>query len=70
MASSVSVQPKDTLIQQSFRIFAHLFVHNLSGRDKKIGLQGLKKFKGWRSKRNLPWVTQGMPCKRSVKGNL
>ena len=25
-------------------------------------LQGFKKFSGWRSRRNLPWVTQGMSC--------
>ena len=33
-------------------------------------LQGFKKFSGWRSKRNLQWVKQGMSCKRSIKANL
>ena len=33
-------------------------------------LQGFKKFSGWRSRRSLPWVTQGMSCKQSIKANL
>ena len=41
---------------------------------KKLGkiktLQGFKKFSGWRSRGNFPWVTQGMSCKRSFKANL
>ena len=38
--------------------------------EKIKTLQGVKKFKGWRSRRNFQWGTQGMSCKRSVKANL
>ena len=31
--------------------------------EKIKTLQGFEKFSGWRSRRNLPWVTQGMSCK-------
>ena len=33
-------------------------------------VQGFRKFSGWRSRGNLPWVTQGMSCKRFIKANL
>ena len=38
--------------------------------EKIKTLQGFKNFSGWRSRGNLPWVTQGMSCKRSLKANL
>ena len=33
-------------------------------------LQGFKKFSGWRPRRNFPWVTQGVYCKRPIKASL
>ena len=38
--------------------------------EKIKTLQGFKKFSGWRSRRNLQWVMQGMSCKRSIEANL
>ena len=40
--------------------------------EKIKTLQGFKKFSGWKSRRSLQWVTQGMSnnCKRSIKANL
>ena len=39
----------------------------ISKLEKNKTLQGFKKFNGWRSRRSLPWVMQGMSCKRSIK---
>ena len=38
--------------------------------EKIKTLQRFKKFSGWRSRRNLPWVAHRMSCKRSIKANL